>query len=81
MKKKIQIKPNLPSLEEIRCLLRKRDKRTEGIGRPKKWQDGEQMRLSTRIRPSTLLWLRRRSKKTGDSIGETIDNLVLSPKE
>ena len=81
MKKKIQIKPNLPSLEEIQCLLRKRDKRTMATGRPRKWQDGEQVRLSTRVRPKTLLWLRRRSKKNGESIGETIDNLALSPKE
>tara|TARA_R100000306_G_scaffold57891_1_gene56120 strand:- start:25 stop:312 length:288 start_codon:yes stop_codon:yes gene_type:complete len=77
MKKKIQIKPNLPSLEEIQCLLRKRDKRTMFSGRPRKWQDGEQVRLNTRVRPNTLLWLKSQSKDAGESIGETIDKLVL----
>jgi hypothetical protein len=80
MKKKSEIKPNLPNMEEIQELLRKRDKRTISSGRPRKWQDGDQVRLSTRVKPTTLLWLKSRRKAVGTSIGDIIDKLVLSPK-
>jgi ABC-type Zn uptake system ZnuABC Zn-binding protein ZnuA len=80
MKKKSEIKPNLPDLEEIQELLRKRDKRTMFSGRPRKWQDGEQVRLSTRVKPNTLIYLKGVSKDTGTSIGDIIDKMVMEPK-
>jgi hypothetical protein len=49
-------------------------------GRPRKWQDGEQVRLSTRVKPNTLIYLKGVSKDTGTSIGDIIDKMVMEPK-
>tara|TARA_R110000824_G_scaffold124723_2_gene283499 strand:- start:2610 stop:2984 length:375 start_codon:yes stop_codon:yes gene_type:complete len=42
-------------------------------GRPKKWLDGDQMRLSTRVRPSTHKTLHAEAKKYKMSVGELLD--------
>jgi len=75
MKKRTEIKPNIPSVSEIQALFYKRDKRTYG-GRKPKWKPGEQVRLQTRVRPNTLIFLKGVSKDTNESIGEVIDKLV-----
>jgi hypothetical protein len=74
-----KILPNLPSVAEIQALFRKRDKRTYG-GRAPKWKPGEQVRLQTRVRPNTHVWLTDRSKDAGISIGEIIDLMTTNEK-
>ncbi len=56
------------------------DGRSSNPGRPRKWKEGEQVRLMTRVRPNTLLWLKSQSKDANESIGQIIDRLV-EPKE
>ena len=75
-----KIVPNLPSVAEIQALFRKRDKRTYG-GRAPKWKPGEQVRLQTRVRPNTHVWLTDRSKDAGISIGEIIDLMIINQME
>ena len=75
-----KILPNLPSVAEIQALFRKRDKRTYG-GRAPKWKPGEQVRLQTRVRPNTHVWLTDRSKDAGISIGEIIDLMIINQME
>jgi hypothetical protein len=75
-----KILPNLPSVAEIQALFKKRDKRTYG-GRAPKWKPGEQVRLQTRVRPNTHVWLTDRSKDAGISIGEIIDLMIINQME
>jgi hypothetical protein len=75
-----KIVPNLPSVAEIQALFRKRDKRTYG-GRAPKWKPGEQVRLQTRVRPVTHIWLTTRSKNESMSIGEIIDLMIINQME
>ena len=75
-----KILPNLPSVAEIQALFKKRDKRTYG-GRVPKWKPGEQVRLQTRVRPNTHVWLTDRSKDAGISIGEIIDLMIINQME
>tara|TARA_R110000751_G_scaffold280383_1_gene382853 strand:+ start:157 stop:501 length:345 start_codon:yes stop_codon:yes gene_type:complete len=82
-RKRKPIKPNLPSLEEIGKIFRKRDGRVTKTkmvkcsknppGRPAKWQPGDQMRLSTRVRPRTHKTLHAEAKKYKMSVGELLD--------
>jgi hypothetical protein len=84
-KKKPLIKPNLPSREEINCLLtenrlarafKANDQRRHNPGRPKKWDAGEQVRLQTRVRPETHQKLLSLSREKSVSIGEILDELL-----
>tara|TARA_R110002051_G_scaffold152631_1_gene225206 strand:+ start:801 stop:1091 length:291 start_codon:yes stop_codon:yes gene_type:complete len=88
-RKRKPIKPHLPTLEEIQGIFQKRDgrrlKKTKDVqpelvkcfknppGRPAKWKDGDQMRLSTRVRPSTHKTLHAEAKQRHMSVGELID--------
>lgn len=47
-------------------------------GRPQKWQAGDQMRLSTRVRPETHKALHKEAKRRKLSVGELIDEWRLN---
>jgi hypothetical protein len=87
----LDVKINFPPSRELRNLWREKaqrgnknlvdavkrcDGRSSNPGRPRKWKEGEQVRLMTRVRPNTLLWLKSQSKDANESIGQIIDRLV-----
>ena len=91
LKKTPEIKPNLPGKEEMRKLWRERvqrgnkkmvdamkqsDGRRNNPGRPRKWKEGAQSRVTSRVLPSPHDWLKKQARLRKIAIGEVIDYLA-----